>query len=337
MLHGSASGSSRSWSAISSKRSAGAGPSSPRAGHRPPLEAGAREHRPALGLAARGRIAGEQRRACGLEVRRTVSTTTLRAPAPARPPRVARLDLLELGEQVLRHPDRGGVDQPAVERDSALPVRRGLAHRLDDAAGALHEPRGRRVDLVRERHLRGVDRPLALVPEHRRAARGRDVALGVGEVAVRAVDRPQAVGPAGHRDPRERVVPLVAPVAVALIRAVRVGEHRVVLVHAADRRRVALDRGRVVGHAEDHRLHPVRARLRDLVHVDHPDRGLDEHGQADPALEAHRLLDLREEGGHRGARRRRRSPWGSRSRPRARPPAPRRRRCRGSTSGCRGR
>ena len=57
-------------SAISSNRSAGAGPSSPRAGHGPPLETGAREHRPALGLAAGGRVAGEQRRAGGLKVRR---------------------------------------------------------------------------------------------------------------------------------------------------------------------------------------------------------------------------------------------------------------------------
>ena len=70
--------------------------------------------------------------------------------------------------------------------------------------------------------LRGVDRPLALVAEHGGAARGGEVALGIVEVAERPVDRAQPVGAAGDRDPRQRVVPLVAPVA-ARARASRCG------------------------------------------------------------------------------------------------------------------
>jgi hypothetical protein len=58
---------------------------------------------------------------------------------------------------------------------------------------------------------------------------------------------------------------------------------------------VTLDRGGVVGDAEDHRLHPVGARGGDLVHVHHPDRRLDQHGEADAPPKAHRRLDLGQE------------------------------------------
>jgi hypothetical protein len=58
---------------------------------------------------------------------------------------------------------------------------------------------------------------------------------------------------------------------------------------------VALNRGGVVGHPEDHRLHPLRAGGGDLVDVDHPDRGLDQHGQPDLPPETHGGLDLGEQ------------------------------------------
>ena len=84
----------------------------------------------------------------------------------------------------------------------------------------------------------GVDRPLALVTEHRGAASGRQVAVDVSEIAEWSVNRPQPAGAADNRYPRQRVVPLVTPVPVALGCAIGVGENRVVRVGATDRGRV---------------------------------------------------------------------------------------------------
>ena len=78
-----------------------------------------------------------------------------------------------------------------------------------------------------------------------------------------------------------------------------IGADRVVRVDPADRCRVALDRGGVVGDAEHHRLHPLGTRHRDLVHVDHARRGLDQHRDPDPALEPRGGLDLVEQRGHK--------------------------------------
>src|SRR3712207_8627586 len=55
--------------------------------------------------------------------------------------------------------------------------------------------------------------------------------------------RSKAVGAAGDSDPGERVMPLVAPVEIARSVVLRVGEHRVLAVRAADRRGVGLQRG----------------------------------------------------------------------------------------------
>src|SRR5215211_4484550 len=63
--------------------------------------------------------------------------------------RVPRLDLLQLGQQVLRHADGGGVDETAVERHGPLALGGRLAHGIDDAAGALDESRRGREHLVR--------------------------------------------------------------------------------------------------------------------------------------------------------------------------------------------
>ena len=194
-------------------------------------------------------------------------------------------------QERLGHAQRRGVDQAAVQRDGAATLARGLRHRRDDPAGLLRRRRVGREHLVGQGDLGRVDRPLALVAQHRGAARGGAVPLGIAEVAVRAVDRAQTVGPAGDRDAREGVVPLVAPVPRAVIRPHRVGVGR-----AADRGRVALQRGRVVGDAEHHRLHPLRARGGDLVHAVHAGRRLDQHADPDPVRQRLGGLDLVEQG-----------------------------------------
>src|SRR4051794_14758633 len=86
--------------------------------------------------------------------------------------RLAGLNLVELGQQVLGHPDRCSVDQPAVEGHRAAPLRRGLLHRRDDPVRTVDQARVRGEHLVGQLDLRGVDRPLALVAEHGGAARG---------------------------------------------------------------------------------------------------------------------------------------------------------------------
>ena len=90
--------------------------------------------------------------ACRRESSRQIGTTDQdrplghnRAPItirrPDRGPRaMTALDLLELGQQVLGHADRRGVDQAAVERHGALPGG-GLPHRGDDPVGAVDQAR----------------------------------------------------------------------------------------------------------------------------------------------------------------------------------------------------
>ena len=150
----------------------------------------------------------------GTGPRRARAASSPTWPLDAAPVVCALLDQLDLGQQVLGHAQRGGVDQAAVQRDGSLAVVGGLLHRLHDPARARDQPVIGREDLVRELDLAGVDAPLALEAEDRGSPGGDQVALGVAEVAERAVDRPQAVGPAGDGDPRQGVVPLVAPVQV---------------------------------------------------------------------------------------------------------------------------
>ena len=82
-------------------------------------------------------------------------------------------DLVGLGDQRLGLADRGDVDQPAIEADRALALRAGGRHRLEDAARLLDLGRRRRHDLVGERDLARMDRPLALAAERRGAAARR--------------------------------------------------------------------------------------------------------------------------------------------------------------------
>ena len=65
------------------------------------------------------------------------------AAASAGAAAVARLDLLELVQQRLGHPQRRGVDQPAVERHRAAALARRLGHRRDDPARLLRRGRVR--------------------------------------------------------------------------------------------------------------------------------------------------------------------------------------------------
>ena len=54
--------------------------------------------------------------------------------------RLALLDQLDLRQQVLGHPQRGGVDQAALERDRALTRLRCLLHGRHDLAGPRDQP-----------------------------------------------------------------------------------------------------------------------------------------------------------------------------------------------------
>ena len=182
----------------------------------------------------------------------------------------------------------------------------------------------------------GMDAPLALEPEDRGPAGGDQVALRVAEVAEGPVDRPQPVRPARDGDARQGVMPLIAPVQfpLGLVVPVRVGDDRVVRIRAADRGGLALDRGRVVGDAEDQGLHPLGAARGDLVEVDHPGRRLDQRRDPDRLLDARSRPRSGSGGSRPGGCRPRSSPSG-RGRCRAtRRSARRRRRCRGSSSAC---
>jgi hypothetical protein len=121
-----------------------------------------------------------------------------------------------------------------------------------------------------------MDRPLPFDPQ-RRAPLGREhVAVRVVEVAEGAVDGPEAVGAAGHHHPRQGEVPLVA---------------RIVGVEPADDHGAGPATGRIVGHAEVHRLQPP-AGLRDRLHVGHAQRRLDQDVDPDPVGDPLGGLDL---------------------------------------------
>src|SRR5437868_8572189 len=99
----------------------------------------------------------------------------LRGPvcAASRTSASARPHLLDLGHQVLGHTDRRRIDQAAVERHRPFPLLGGLLHRLQDPLRPLDLCVGGGEDLVGERDLCGVDRPLALAAERGGATRRR--------------------------------------------------------------------------------------------------------------------------------------------------------------------
>ena len=165
--------------------------------------------------------------------------------------------------------------------------------------GLLDDPRVGSEHLVCEFDLRRVDRPLALVTKNGSTPCGGQVALGVGEVAERPIYRPQAVGPTDDGDSRQRVVPLVPPMTLTLAAVLAVDEHRVVGVATAYRHCVALQRGGIVGDAEDHRLQPLGAGAGNLLAVDHSHGGLDQDRDSQPPLEPHGVLNLGEQGRHK--------------------------------------
>ena len=156
----------------------------------------------------------------------------------------------------------------------------GLLVGLEDVERPVELLLGRREHLVDDRHLVGVQRPLAVVAEDA-GPRIAEVAqaVEVADLQVRAVDHLQAVGAPGHEDLREHVVEVVAGVLGDLHPA---GEDR------------HLRRGGEVGRAEHDRLEPVR-RGADLLDVDEPPGGLDLGLDPDPAPAADGLLDLGEQ------------------------------------------
>ncbi len=207
----------------------------------------------------------------------------------------AALDRGCRGEQVVRHLLGCRVDHLAVERGSALALSFGFLEGDEDALGALHFLRGRRVDLVGELDLRRMDRPLAFHAESGAAASSGLVAFRIVDAAERAVDRTQAERAAGDRHARQREVPLVA---------------RIVGVEAADDDRAGLVEGRVVGNAEVHRLEAAVGRS-DGFDVGHAERRLDEGFHADLVRQALGDLDLADDSFRWCRRRPERRPSGS--------------------------
>src|ERR687892_2459522 len=72
-------------------------------------------------------------------------------------------------DDVAGHARGGGVDHPAIELGRAAPLARRLFERLENPPGARHLLRRGREHLVGERDLRGVDGPLTLAAQRRRA------------------------------------------------------------------------------------------------------------------------------------------------------------------------
>ena len=127
----------------------------------------------------------------------------------------------------------------------------GLFHGLKNALGFFDFLFRRAVNLVGQGDLTGMDRPLALAAEYRGAVALGGVAVGVGEVAEGPVDWPQARGAGGDDHSRGRVVPHIAPeIGARAALLLGVGEHPVIGVGSADRRRPRLGRSSVVGDAE---------------------------------------------------------------------------------------
>jgi len=136
-----------------------------------------------------------------------------------------------------------------------------------------------------------VDGPFAFAAQHRGALGGGLVAFLVLEIAERAVDRAQAVGAGGNHHAGQRIVPHVAPVHAAGAVFGRVGQHRVIGVHAADDGGAGAGRGGIVGNAEMQRFIALGG-CGNFTHVLHAERGLDDVLKADPLLVALRVFDL---------------------------------------------
>ena len=139
-------------------------------------------------------------------MRRSASgAAVLTRSGPGHAGRAAALDDRE------RHLPRGLVDHLALEHHGARPVDLGRgAVGVEDPLGPVELVLRRRVDLVADRDLVGVDRPLAVEAEPARAPRRAREAVEVADRRVRPVDRLEPERARRRDDPREHVVPLVA-------------------------------------------------------------------------------------------------------------------------------
>ena len=79
-------------------------------------------------------------------------------------------------------------------------------------------------------------------------------------------------------------MPLIAPVALPASLLVGVRQHGVIGVGAAHLSRARLGRGGVIGNAEHHRFHALRAGLGDLFDIGHAQRGFDQHVDVDGCI-----------------------------------------------------
>ena len=154
-----------------------------------------------------------------------------------------------------------------------------LAKRTSSGSG--EKTRLRDLDLAR------VQRPRADAAHQERRAELRLAAGHVGDVAERPVEREDAGRRAGVDHAPDRVVPEVLLRAGARrvrVARVRVGEHDVAGVAAADARGLHPPRRREVGRAEAHALHARRGGG-DLLDVRDAERGLEDRVDEDRPLE----------------------------------------------------
>ena len=175
----------------------------------------------------------------------------------ARPARAIRSAILRLASSIIS-PSKTAAPAPLRVR---LVV--GGEHRL----GALPLLLRGAEDLIDDRDLAGVDRPLAVEAERARESRARAQPVVVADAPVGPVDRLNARRARRDDQPGVDVVEVVAGVAVR---------------RRADRRDRDADRRAVVARAEDQRLHP-RGGGGDRLAGQQPGRVLDLRLDPDPA------------------------------------------------------
>ncbi len=107
-------------------------------------------------------------------------------------------DLCNFLDDHLGLPDRGCIDQTAIQAHRPSAFRRRLLHRFDNATGTLDLLLTWRVDLIGQFNLGWVDRPLALPAQRGKSPRHCKKSLWITEIPERTIDGPQTVGPTGH-------------------------------------------------------------------------------------------------------------------------------------------
>ncbi len=186
------------------------------------------------------------------------------------------------GQRTLRHPDTGGVDHLAVDRDGTETGGIGGGIGIYDLPGPGDLRGGGGEDVVGDQDLGGVNAPLAVVAEGAGDAAGLAKPVFVAEIGIRAVDNPDSGGTAGDEDAAHWVVPAVA------------GVGGIPLVGDAELGDGGADRRGVVAGAEGDRF-DARTRGGDAFAVDQTFGGFDLDFEADLVVDAGGELNLIQE------------------------------------------